>query len=111
MKNDISKLTKEQLEAFIMGVQETTERGEIIDTRKELEWIVTEIPSGWSIKSMWIKGVTLAPVVRDPQLQRDNVYHYDDNFIIILNSQSKRKLCAEICDAIDYINSNEFNED
>jgi hypothetical protein len=111
MKQDISKLSKEQIEAFIMGVQETTERGDTIDTRKELQWIVTEIPSGWSIKSQWIKAVTLAPNVSDPQLQRDNVYHYDDNFIIILNAESPRKLCSEICDAIDYINSNEFNED
>lgn len=111
MNQDISKLSKEQIEAFIMGVQETTERGDTIDTRKELQWIVTEIPFAWSIKAQWIKAVTLAPNASDPRLQEDNVYHYDDNFIIILNAESKRKLCSEIVDAIDYINSNEFNED
>ena len=107
----IEKFTKEQILSFIDGVSECVQRGDTIDTRKELQWIVTEIPSGWSIKSQWIKAVTLAPNVSDPQLQRDNVYHYDDNFIIILNAESKRKLCSEIVDAIDYINSNEFNED
>lgn len=111
METTIAKLTKEQIHAFIMGVQECTERGDTIDTRKELQWTVTEIPSGWSIKAQWIKAVTLAPNVSDPQLQRDNTYHYDDYFFQILNGQSKRKLCAEICDAIGYINSNEFNED
>ena len=55
-----------------MGVQETTERGDTIDTRKELKWIVTEIPCAWSIKAQWIKAVTLAPIVSDPQLQYDN---------------------------------------
>jgi len=111
MKNDISKLSKEQIEAFIMGVQETTERGDTIDTRKELKWIVTEIPCAWSIKAQWIKAVTLAPIVSDPQLQDDNTYHFDDYYFSVLTSQSKQKLCKEICDAIDYINSNEFNED
>jgi hypothetical protein len=109
MKNDISKLTKEQILAFIMGVQECTERGDQIDTRKELNWIVTEIPSGWSIKYQWIKSVTRFPLI-NPMTDKDDIYHYDDNFILILNAESKRKLCAEICDAIDYINSNEFNE-
>lgn len=107
----IEKFTKENIDGFIAGTQASYERGDVIDPQKELQWIVTEIPSGWSIKSQWIKAVTLAPNVSDPQLQRDNVYHYDDNFIIILNAESPRKLCSEICDAIDYINSNEFNED
>ena len=107
----ISKFTKEQILSFIDGVSETVQRGDTIDPRKELIWSITEIPSGWSIKYQWIKGITYAKVVSDPQLQMDNVKHYDDNFIVLLNCESKRKLCAEIVDAIDYVNSNEFNED
>jgi len=110
MKNDISKLTKEQLEAFIMGVQETFERGDQIDERKELNWIVTEIPSAWSIKAQWIKSVTRFPLV-NPMTDKEDIYHYDDYYFQILTAQSKRKLCAEIIDVIEYVNSNEFNED
>jgi hypothetical protein len=110
MKNDISKLTKEQIEAFIMGVQECTERGDQIDERKELNWIVTEIPSAWSIKAQWIKSVTRFPLV-NPMTDKEDIYHYDDYYFQILTAQSKRKLCAEIIDAIEYVNNNEFNED
>jgi len=110
MKNDISKLTKEQLEAFIMGVQETFERGDQIDERKELNWIVTEIPSAWSIKAQWIKSVTRFPLV-NPMTDKEDIYHYDDYYFQILTNQSKRKLCAEIIDAIEQVNLNDFNED
>jgi len=109
MKNDISKLNKRQIEAFIMGVQETFERGDFIDERKELEWIVTEIPSAWSIKAFWVKAVTRFPK-DNPMTDKDDIYHYDDYYFQILTAQSKRKLCAEIIDCIEYVNSNEFNE-
>lgn len=106
----IEKLTKEQIESFIMGVQECTERGDLIDTRKNLIWIVTEIENvGFNIKAEWIKSVTRYPL-NNPMTDRDDDYHYDDYFFHIIKSQSKRKLCAEICDAIDYVNSNEFKD-
>ena len=101
--------TKEEVLAFILGVQETTERGDTIDKRKELTWSVSGGDVRWHIKAQWIKAVTRYPLV-NPMTDKDDIYHYDDNFILILNAESKRKLCAEICDAIDYINSNEFNE-
>ena len=106
---DISKLTKEQIEAFIMGVQETTERGDLIDERKELDWTVTEIPCAWSIKAQWIKAVTRFQLV-NPMTDKDDIYHYDDYYFSILTSQSTRKLCKEVIDCIEYVNSNEFNE-
>lgn len=103
--------TKEEVLAFILGVQLTTERGDVIDKRKELEWSVSGGDIRWHIKAQWIKGVTLAPSVSDPRLQKDNTYHYDDFYFSVSTSDSDQKLCKEICDAIDYINSNEFNED
>jgi len=106
---DISKLNKQQIEAFIMGVQETFERGDFIDERKELEWIVTELDSAWSIKAVWVKAVTRYPY-NNPMTDKDDLYHYDDYYFQILTSESKRKLCAEIIDAIEQVNFNEFNE-
>lgn len=103
--------TKEELLAFILGVQECTERGDTIDKRKELEWSVSGGDVRWHIKALWVKGVTLAPNVNNPMLQKDNTYHYDDFYFSVSTTDSARKLCSEICDAIDYINSNEFNED
>ena len=108
---DISKLTKEQIEAFIQGALTVYQFGDTIDERKELEFIITEIPMAWSIKAVWIKGVTLAPVVSDPILQRDDIKHLDDYYFSVLTSQSPRKLAQEIVDCLDYVNSNEFNED
>ena len=103
--------TKEELLAFINGVSETVQRGEIIDRRKELEWSVSGGDVRWHIKALWIKGVTLAPNVNNPMLQKDNTYHYEDFYFSVNTNDSPRKLCSEIVDAIDYINSNEFNED
>lgn len=102
--------TKEEILAFILGVQETTERGDTIEKRKELTWSVSGGDVIWHIKAQWIKGVTLAPNESDPRFQRDNVYHYDDFYFSVSTNDSTRKLCSEICDAIDYIKSNEFNE-
>ena len=106
----LQKLTKEQIEGFIIGVQETTEQGNIIDARKNLQWTVTEIPCAWSIKVLWCKGITRFPK-SNPMTDKDDVYHYDDNYIQVLTSQSKRKLCAEIVEVIEYINNVEFIED
>lgn len=105
--NDLNELT---LRAFIAGVQETTERGDTIDTRKELKWLIVDLEVGYSVKAQWIKAVTPAKG-DDPRTMIDAIYHYDDYYFQVLNSQSLRKLCSEIVDAIDYINQNEFNED
>ena len=104
---DISKLTKEQIEFFILGVQETIEYGDYIDPRKDLQWTVTEIPSGWSIKVTWTLGVTHYPA-SNPMTDREAEYHIDDYYFQILNTESKRKLCKEVVDAIEVVNENEF---
>lgn len=102
--------TKEEVLSFINGVSETVQRGEIIDKRKELEWSVSGGDIRWHIKAQWIKGVTRYPLV-NPMTDKPDVYHYDDFYFSVSTSDSNQKLCKEICDAIDYINSNEFNED
>lgn len=107
---DISKLTKEGIEAFIQGALAVYQFGDTIDERKELEFIVTEIPSAWSIKAVWIKSVTRFPLV-NPMTDKDDVYHYDDYYFQVLTCSSPRKLASEIVDCLDYVNSNEFNED
>ena len=103
--------TKEEILAFIDGVSECVQRGDTIDTRKELTFTVSGGDVRWHIKAQWIKGVTIAPNESDPRFQRDNTYHYDDFYFSVSTNDSTRKLCSEIVDAIDYINSNEFNED
>lgn len=106
---DISKLTKEQIEAFIMGVVATFERGDSIDERKELQWIITEMPLKWSIKAMWIKSATHYKS-SNPMTDKDSNYVYDDYYFSISTKESPRKLCSEILDTIDVINTFEFNE-
>jgi len=103
------ELTKEQIEGFIIGAVNSFERGDFIDERKELQWTVKEYDAHYFIKAVWIKGVTRYPSF-DPQTDKPNDYHYDDNNFKIHKVDSQRKLCAEIYDMIDYINSNEFNE-
>lgn len=102
--------TKEEILAFILGVQLTTERGDTIDKDKQLQWSVSGGDIRWHIKAQWIKGVTRYPLV-NPMTDKPDVYHYDDFYFSVSTTDSDQKLCKEICDAIDYINSNEFNED
>jgi hypothetical protein len=106
---DLTKFTKEQIYAFILGVTECTERGDTIDKRKELEWTIAGGDVRWHIKAQWVKAVTRYPK-SNPMTDRDDIYHYDDFYFSISPSDSPRKFCSEICDAIDYINMNEFNE-
>jgi len=106
---DLTKFTKEQIYAFILGVTECTERGDQIDKRKELEWTIAGGDVRWHIKAQWVKAVTRYPK-SNPMTDRDDIYHYDDFYFSISPSDSPRKFCSEICDAIDYINQNEFNE-
>lgn len=101
--------TKEQIEAFIMGVQETFERGDIIDERKQLDWIVTDIPLKWSIKACWVKSIKRYPLV-NPMTDLDDVFYYDDYYFSVPKDCTNRKLCAEIIDAIEVVNEYEFNE-
>jgi hypothetical protein len=101
--------TKEEVLAFILGVQNCTERGDTIDKRKELTWTVSGGDVRWHIKAQWIKAVTRYPLV-NPMTDKPDEYHYDDFYLSVSTTDTTRKFCSEICDAIDYINMNEFNE-
>lgn len=105
----LEKLTKEQIKGFVLGTQESFERGDFIDPDKNLTWTVKEYDTHFFIKAEWIKSITRYPAV-NPIYDKDDEYHYDDNNFKILKVDSIRKLCAEIYDMIDYVNSNELNK-
>lgn len=106
---DISKLTKEQIEAFIIGVVSTFERGDSIDERKQVIWTVSHVDIRVHIKVDWIKSVTYYKTI-NPITDKDSDYVYDDYYFSVSSQDSPRKLASEILDAIDYINNFEFNE-
>ena len=106
---DLTKFTKDQIYAFILGVCEHYQRGDVIDKHKELQWSISGGDVRWHIKAQWVKAVTRYPLV-NPMTDRDDIYHYDDFYFSVSTTDTTDKFCSEICDAIDYINMNEFNE-
>lgn len=105
MKKDISNYSKEQVIAFIQGVEETWQMGEVIDLAKQHNWTVTEqLDWGFSIHLVWIKGIEVAPKVSDPTLQMDDIDHSDEHFFQIMYTQSKRKLAKEIVASLEELN-------
>jgi hypothetical protein len=106
MKN-LEKFSKEMIDGFIAGTQASYERGDTIDPRKELTFIVTDSGNKFHIKAIWIKGITSYPLV-NPMTDKDDVHHFEDYYFSVNKKASMTELSYEIHEALDYINLNQF---
>ena len=102
----MEKLTEKEIKAFISGVQETFECGDTIDKRKELEWVVNITDTAYLIKAIWFCGEKKSKS-KDPQLDTFERFTDDYSFKLIIGT-STRKWCAEILNAIDEVNKQEY---
>lgn len=102
------KYTKDELLAFIAGVQECTENGDIIEKYKLLQWEVIDSNDYWFIKAVWICEI-IKGSGDNPETSIDDKNIWNSYYFKIGKNNSLRKLCAEICDAIDVVNKNEIN--
>lgn len=105
MKN-LLKFTNEQIESFILGVQETFVRGDLIAEQKELEWKVAPNIWGWQVLAKWIKEIEYLDSEEDPQIRNDDKKIIEARFFHILKGQSQRKICAEIIDILEEVINN-----
>jgi hypothetical protein len=103
----LEKFTKEMIDGFIAGTQASYERGDTIDPRKELTFIVTDSGNKFHIKAIWIKGITQYPLV-NPMTDKDDVHHFEDYYFSISRTDTIIKASDEIHEAIDYINLNQY---
>jgi len=103
----LEKFTKENIDGFIAGTQASYERGDTIDPRKELTFIVTDSGNKFHIKAIWIKGITSYPLV-NPMTDKDDVHHFEDYYFSISRTDTIIKASDEIHEALDYVNLNQF---
>jgi hypothetical protein len=102
MKN-LEKFTKEMIDGFIAGTQASYERGDTIDPRKELTFIVTDSGNKFHIKAIWIKEITYFPT-NDPTIDIDTKYFFTDYYFSVNKTDTLRKLSHEIHETLDFIN-------
>jgi len=102
MKN-LEKFTKEMIDGFIAGTQASYERGDVIDPRKELTFVVTDGDDKFYIKAIWIKEITYFPT-NDPTIDIDTKYFFTDYYFSVYKTDTLRKLSHEIHETLDFIN-------
>lgn len=94
----------EQLLAFIDGVQESYEGGDIIDANKSLDWKITRHDNFFMIKANWIIEIKKSPIIDNPIYQLEDEILTEDYFFKIYFAHSNRKFCAEIIEALEIVN-------
>lgn len=104
-------MEKEQLEAFIKGVQASYEMGDAIDDRKELEININEYEDYFAVTAQWFKGITVNDNETDPQLREDATRHVDEYRFRIAKNASPRKFAKEVIDMLDVVNGESYFEE
>lgn len=93
---------------FIRGVQSTFEMGDVLDSEKHLEWFITEHDAFCMVKANWIIEIKKAPKIDNPIYQLDDTILYESYLFKIFHTDSDRKKCKEILEAIDIVNTNDL---